>query len=205
MGQLDLSAYYMSAIAFLTALVAFLFYLLLKKGDEVKPLPQDTEAKRKATGATDSTANEGKVRQDLEAKLEPAHTSDAILDRIRILDQNMETRFKELGAQVNASNEVEKLRQEIESRFSIKFDKEAFTENDILSFLFSMKNILYRFERETESRQGDENLRAQARGYIAILNLAMAWARANGNDMVRKKVNELLPRAEAAFKRMNEL
>jgi hypothetical protein len=33
----------------------------------------------------------------------------------------------------------------------------------------------------------------------------MAWARANGNDMVRKKVTELLPRAEAAFKRMNEL
>jgi len=100
---------------------------------------------------------------------------------------------------------VEKLRREIESRFTIRFDKETFTENDILSFLFSMKNILYRFERDVESRQGDENLQTQARGYIAMLNLAMAWARANGNDLVRKEVIGLLPRAEAAFKRMNEL
>lgn len=182
MEELELSPYYTSAIAFLVALVVVLFYLLLKKEDKVK-----------------------KSRRDSESEPETAKASDAILERIKMLDQDMETRLKELGARINAANEVEKLRQEIESRFNIRFEKEAFTENDLYSFLFTVSNALYRFDRETRSREADENLITEARGYIAILNLVMAWARANGNDMVRKKVTELMPRAEAAFKRMNEL
>ncbi len=205
MGELDLASYGMVAIASLAVIVAVLLYLLLKKEDEIEKVRQDMEAKRKTMDGRDSSLNEGKPRQDLEAKLEPANALDGILDRIRMLDQNMETRLKELGARVNAANEVEKLRQEIESRFNIRFDKEAFTENDLFSFLLTVSSALYRFDKDTRSKEGDENLRTEARGYIAILNLAMAWARANGNDMVRKKVNELLPRAEAAFKRMNEL
>jgi len=202
--ELDLATYYLSSTVSLALAVALLIYLVLKKDDELRKLREDMEARRKATGATDSTLNEGQVRQDLESKPETA-VSDAILGRIGVLDQNMEARFKEMGAQVNATNAVEKLRQEIETRFSIRFDKEAFTEGDLFSFLFTVSQALYRFDNYTRSKEGDENLRTEARGYIAILRLAMAWARANGNEMVRKRVTEILPRAEAAFTRMNEL
>jgi len=203
-GELDLTSYPMFAIASLALIAVVLLCLLVKKENEIEKLRQDMEAKRQATGATDSALDEGKVRQGSESKLETA-ISDAILDRIGVLDQSMEARFKELGARVNAANEVEKLRQEIELRFNIRFDKETFTEDDVYSFLFMAESALYRFDKETGSREGDENLLTEARGYIAMLNLAMAWARANGDERVRKGVNELRPRAEAVFKRMNEL
>ena len=197
MEELDLSSYYMSIMAIGVASVAFLVavftYLLHRKRDrqtitngdllnEVKKLFQTLESKLQTLGATERVLNEVKaMRQDLEAKYEKRDTTSSV------------------------SDEVEKLRREIELRFSIRFDKEAFTENDLFSFLFTVSQALYRFDRDTRSREGDENLRTEARGYIAILRLAMAWARANGNEMVRKKVTEILPRAEAASRRMNEL
>lgn len=89
MEQLDLSAYYLSAIAIGVALVALLVALRHRKGDrqtitngdlldEVKKLFQDLESRLQTLGATENVLNEVKeIRQDLESKFAELRESHA--------------------------------------------------------------------------------------------------------------------------------
>ena len=169
----------------------------------LKQASEDIKAKLGVIG--DSLANEFQIlRQEMGSK--PSNIDfEPVLAEVRQLHQSFETELHDLEAKVNVLGEVGKLREDIESRFGIKFDRESFTQDDVYSFLFATSNALYRFDRETKSKEGDENSLTEARGYVAILNLALAWARANENDTMKKQVNELFPRAEGIFERMNEL
>lgn len=121
---------------------------------------------------------------------------DEVKDRVTVIGNSRDT---------STNPDVRMLRQDLESMFGVKFDKEVFTEDDVYSFFFAISNALHRFDKENRLRGGDADLMTEARGYIAILNLVLAWARANKNEGVEKRAKEILPRAEATYKRMNEL
>jgi len=186
--ELDLSPYYISIIASAVAALALLVAILphLRHRKENRPMTNG------------DLLNEVKKHfQDLEAKLQTGGTTESVLNEVKAMRQDLESKYEVRDATNSVLDEVKKLRTEFQSRFGAKFSNKVFGPDEAFAFFYAVSNSLERFEEDMSSvRDEDIDIIREAEGYVAIVQLILSWAQANGQDSIKAKAEEFLNAAK---------
>jgi uncharacterized protein YoxC len=187
--ELDLSPYYVSIIAIGVASVALLVavfpHLRYRKG--ARPTITNGDLLNEVT----------KHFQDLESKLQTGGATESVLDEVKAMRQDLESKYERRDATNSVLDEVKKLRTEFQSRFGAKFSNKVFGPDEAFAFFYAVSNSLERFEEDMSSvRDEDIDIIREAEGYVAIVQLVLSWAQANGQDSIKAKAEEFLNAAK---------
>lgn len=194
MEELDPSPYYMSVIAIVIAslalLVTVLLYLRLRRGN-------------RPTITNGDLLNEVKKHfRDLESKLQTGGATESVLKEVKAMRQDLESKYEKRDASGGVLDEVRKLRREFDSRFGTKFSNYVFEPDDAFAFFYAVSSSLERFEHDLSAVEDtDIDIIREAEGYVAIVQLLLSWAQANGRDSIRAKAEEFLKAAKGTLEK----